>query len=117
MYIVYMKYKKYIIIAILFVLVGTRYISMSAYQASRDDELSFVRGAVVKVLKKYVDGWWLVRYVTVDIWQKMKFNWWSFCRYNGGEGFVPGAMLRKFDKRQATIYVKKVTSYYIQNKG
>ena len=43
--------------------VGTRYISISAYQASRDDELSFVRGAVVKVLKKYVDGWWLVRSV------------------------------------------------------
>ena len=43
--------------------VGTRYISISAYQASRDDELSFVRGAVVKVLKKFVDGWWLVRSV------------------------------------------------------
>ncbi len=36
---------------------------MSAYQASREDELSFVRGAVVKVLKKFVDGWWLVRSV------------------------------------------------------
>ena len=41
---------------------GARYISISSYQASRDDELSFVRGAVVKVLKKYIDGWWLVRY-------------------------------------------------------
>ena len=30
------------------------------------------------------------------------------CRYNGGEGFVPGAMFKKFDKRQATVYVKKV---------
>ena len=30
-------------------------------------------------------------------------------RYNGGEGFVPGAMFRKFDKRQATVYVKKVS--------
>lgn len=30
-------------------------------------------------------------------------------RYNGGEGFVPGAMFRKFDKRQATLYVKKVS--------
>lgn len=29
-------------------------------------------------------------------------------RYNGGEGFVPGAMFKKFDKRQATVYVKKV---------
>lgn len=41
---------------------GARYISVSSYQASRDDELSFVRGAIVKVLKKYIDGWWLVRY-------------------------------------------------------
>lgn len=30
------------------------------------------------------------------------------CRYNGGEGFVPGAMFKKFDKRQGTVYVKKV---------
>lgn len=43
--------------------VGTRYISISAYQASREDELSFVRGAVVRVQKKFVDGWWLVRSV------------------------------------------------------
>ena len=41
--------------------VGARYVSISSYQASRDDELSFVRGAVVRVIKKYVDGWWLVR--------------------------------------------------------
>ena len=34
---------------------------------------------------------------------------WCYCRYNGGEGFVPGAMFKKFDKRQATVYVKKVT--------
>lgn len=45
--------------------VGARYISMSAYQASRDDEISFVSGAVVKLVKKYADGWWLVRYVHV----------------------------------------------------
>ena len=29
-------------------------------------------------------------------------------RYNGGEGFVPGALFRKFDRRQATVYVKNV---------
>ena len=42
--------------------VGARYISISAYQASRDDEISFVSGAIVKLIKKYADGWWLVRY-------------------------------------------------------
>lgn len=36
------------------------------------------------------------------------------CRYNGGEGFVPGAMFKKFDKRQATVYVKKVRMLMIK---
>ena len=35
---------------------------MSAYEACRDDEISFVKGAIVRLLKKYADGWWLVRY-------------------------------------------------------
>lgn len=74
---------------IIIIVVGARYISMSAYQASRDDELSFVRGAIVRLIKKHVDGWWLVR-------------------YNGGEGFVPGSLFQKFDKRQSTVYVKGV---------
>ncbi len=30
------------------------------------------------------------------------------CRYNGGEGFVPGSMFRKFDRRQGSDYVKGV---------
>ena len=63
---------------------------MSPYEASRDDELSFVKGAIVRVIKKHVDGWWLVR-------------------YNGGEGFVPGTLFRRFDKRQATVYVRGVS--------
>ena len=42
--------------------VGARYVSISSYQSSRDDELSFVRGAVVRVVKKHADGWWFVRY-------------------------------------------------------
>ncbi len=33
------------------------------------------------------------------------------CRYNGGEGYVPGAMFKRFDKRQATVYVKKVSTH------
>ena len=31
-----------------------------------------------------------------------------YCRYNGGEGYVPGTLFKRFDKRQATVYVKKV---------
>ena len=40
---------------------GARYISISDYKAARDDEHSFVTGAVVKLVKKHVDGWWVVR--------------------------------------------------------
>ena len=36
----------------------------------------------------------------------------AYCRYNGGEGFVPGAMFRKFDRRQGTAYVRNV-SYHL----
>ena len=32
-----------------------------------------------------------------------------YYRYNGGEGFVPGSMFRKFDRRQGTAYVKNVS--------
>ena len=64
--------------------------STSEYKAQREDELSFVKGAIVRVTKKYIDGWWLAR-------------------YNGREGFVPGTKFNKFDKRQATAYVKGVS--------
>ena len=69
---------------------GSRYIAINAYEAAQDDELTLVRGAVVKLIKMQVNGWWLVH-------------------YNGQKGFVPGAYLRRFNNRQATIYVKKVT--------
>ena len=43
--------------------VGARYIAKSPYKAKRKDELSFAQGAIVKVLKQNMDGWWLVRLV------------------------------------------------------
>ena len=51
-----------------------------------------MKGAVVRVIKKYIDGWWLVR-------------------YNGEEGFAPAIKFTKFDKRQATAYVKGVSQW------
>lgn len=70
--------------------VGARYISTLSYKESRDDEISFSTGAIVRVIKKYIDGWWLVK-------------------YNGREGFVPGSYFKRFDRRQATAYVKNVS--------
>ena len=62
------KLTRIVVFAPLYTLVvGSRYISMSAYQASRDDEISFVKGAIVRLIKKYADGWWLVRYVPVCV--------------------------------------------------
>ena len=68
---------------------GSRYIAVRAYEAAQDDELSLVPGAVVRLIKMQVNGWWLVH-------------------YNGQKGFVPGSFLRKFHNRQATLYVKNV---------
>eukprot|EP00731_Ephydatia_muelleri_P023390 Em0015g973a len=73
--------------------VGARYISTSDYKATRDDEHSFVTGAVVKLVKKHVDGWWVVR-------------------YDGKEGLVPGALFRKCGTRQRTTYVKQIARQY-----
>ena len=41
--------------------VGARFMSTSDYKATRDDEHSFVTGAVVKLVKKHIDGWWVVK--------------------------------------------------------
>ena len=54
--------------------------------------------------------WWLV---SVELVTTMHCWCIVLCRYNGGEGFVPGAMFKKFDKRQATVYVKKVGSFLV----
>lgn len=69
---------------------GARYISTLSYKAARDDEISFASGAIVRIIRKYIDGWWLAK-------------------YNGEEGFVPGTYFKKFDRRQATTYVKNVS--------
>ena len=94
---------------------GARYISKSAYQSSRDDEISFVGGAVVTLVKKYADGWWLVRYIYILLLAVclctscFATGMLYYYRYNGGEGFVPGAMFNKFDRRQDPTYVKNVS--------
>ena len=34
---------------------------MDNYEAEEDDEISFKRGAVVDVLQKSLDGWWMIK--------------------------------------------------------
>ncbi|XP_066276803.1 uncharacterized protein [Branchiostoma lanceolatum] len=54
------------------------YVTTRPYTATEDDELSFCAGAVLKVLQRTDDGWWLAR-------------------YSGDEGFVPAMFLRPYD--------------------
>ena len=49
---------------------------MDDYEGEEDDEISFPEGAVVDVLQKRLDGWWLVR-------------------YEDQTGLAPGTFLRK----------------------
>jgi len=37
------------------------YITMAAYRAELEDEVSFDVGKIVKVVQKNLDGWWLVK--------------------------------------------------------
>ncbi|XP_072299506.1 NADPH oxidase organizer 1a [Eucyclogobius newberryi] len=41
---------------------GTLYTAIKKYKATKDDEISVVMGAVVEILQKTDNGWWLVRY-------------------------------------------------------
>ncbi|XP_033119450.1 SH3 and PX domain-containing protein 2A-like isoform X2 [Anneissia japonica] len=45
-----------------------KYISNCAYEAQQEDELSFEIGAVVEIVKKSLDGWWLVKYLNEQGW-------------------------------------------------
>ncbi|XP_074513319.1 NADPH oxidase organizer 1-like [Sebastes fasciatus] len=41
---------------------GMLYIAVKSYKATKDDEISVAIGAVVEVLQKSDNGWWLIRY-------------------------------------------------------
>lgn len=43
---------------------GMRYTATKSYKATNDDEINVPIGAVVQVLEKSDNGWWLVRYVS-----------------------------------------------------
>ena len=38
-----------------------QYITTSLYIGQKSDEIGFEKGVIVKVLKKSLDGWWMVR--------------------------------------------------------
>ncbi|XP_060565530.1 SH3 and PX domain-containing protein 2A-like isoform X2 [Ruditapes philippinarum] len=53
-----------------------QYLCTEEFRAEGEDEISMERGAVVDVIEKNLEGWWLVR-------------------YNGQEGYVPATFLLK----------------------
>lgn len=60
-----------------FIYVGSeKYYSVEAYVADESDEISFPRHAIMEVLQKRLDGWWLVK-------------------YKDTKGLAPGTYLRK----------------------
>lgn len=38
------------------------YVAVKSYKATKDDEATIAIGAVVEVLQKSENGWWLIRY-------------------------------------------------------
>lgn len=38
------------------------YTAVKSYKATKDDEITVTIGAVVEVLQKSENGWWLIRY-------------------------------------------------------
>ena len=56
------------------VCVERAYVAIEDYQASGSDELSFQRGAVLKVSQRSLDGWWRVRCARITIGVFIRFN-------------------------------------------
>lgn len=56
------------------------YSAVKSYKASNIDEITVAIGSVVEVLQKSDNGWWLIRYFTL---QPQSIMWWrlhSFTR-------------------------------------
>ncbi|KAH9499211.1 SH3 and PX domain-containing protein 2B [Bulinus truncatus] len=64
------------------------YICIERFSAQSADEVSLEKGAVVQVLQKNMDGWWLVR-------------------YSGKEGYAPGTVLKKVSSPRIVSMVEK----------
>ncbi|KAI8777447.1 infPhox [Biomphalaria glabrata] len=64
------------------------FICIENFEAASTDELSLEKGAVVQVLQKNLDGWWLVR-------------------YKGHEAYAPGTVLKKVSNPNTVSMVEK----------
>ena len=40
---------------------GEEYVALSGYQGIQKEDISFLKGAIVEVLEKDENGWWVVR--------------------------------------------------------
>ncbi len=96
-----------------FLISGEPFLTLEAYEAEGDDELSFDKGAIVDVLHKHLDGWWVARWewtFTPDclhskIYWKSKSSMFSQenrcssfkpCSYNGKIGYLPANYLKPY---------------------
>ncbi|XP_062913499.1 NADPH oxidase organizer 1-like [Mobula hypostoma] len=71
----------------------SQYHAIQSYEAKNEDELSMHVGAMVEVLKKSTDGWWLAR-------------------YNGRSGYVPSVYLQLYRNPHSKFqFLTKATVY------
>uniref|UniRef100_A0A3Q3W652 SH3 domain-containing protein n=1 Tax=Mola mola TaxID=94237 RepID=A0A3Q3W652_MOLML len=57
---------------------GMLYTAVKSYKATKDDEITVAMGAVVEVIQKSENGWWLIR-------------------YNGKVGYIPSIYLKPYN--------------------
>eukprot|EP00039_Didymoeca_costata_P028237 m.20433 g.20433 ORF g.20433 m.20433 type:complete len:719 (+) comp6846_c0_seq1:259-2415(+) len=62
---------------------GEEYIAIKTYKAQQADEISFEKNAVLKVMSKNLDGWWV-------------------CQYMGKSGQAPGSYLKKLVQKEVS---------------
>uniref|UniRef100_UPI00398EF639 NADPH oxidase organizer 1-like isoform X1 n=1 Tax=Pristiophorus japonicus TaxID=55135 RepID=UPI00398EF639 len=63
-----------------------QYYAVKSYEAKDDDELSMHVGVIVEVLKKFSDGWWIIR-------------------YDGQSGYVPSLYLQPYRNPHSKLHI------------
>uniref|UniRef100_UPI00398EBBBB NADPH oxidase organizer 1-like n=1 Tax=Pristiophorus japonicus TaxID=55135 RepID=UPI00398EBBBB len=63
-----------------------QYYAVKSYEAKDDDELSIHVGVIVEVLKKFSDGWWIIR-------------------YDGQSGYVPSLYLQPYRNPHSKLQI------------
>lgn len=62
---------------------GELHVTIKAYKAEQQDEISLELGETIEVIHKLLDGWWVVRYKRFNLSDSERNNYWGAnCRQN-----------------------------------